>query len=245
MAETKIDHTIGIIVSRGAQPIAPEPFNMEARFRALYNHWWHLIQDQHKPEPWEEAHDTTFLPPLLKARGIGDDSGKDVSQGVDIETHRITLPADMQAEADRMFAEWLKDRNRKLSYFREHPPHPLAWHPVPRTNEGKQAAWEDIFEDGVFEVGRKVSEKLLGASTLWKPSYRGINQEHIPYDWVAPGEAELTDEEFKKWNEEFDKRFAKQNERKDRQKAYQNTLKQERDMKRQEEEEEMQRKQEL
>jgi len=126
--ETDIRTTVTSAAERGGyrdEPIANEPFFIPARVEALHKHWTELGKASGVPERWEDESDTTFLKPLLQAHSIEPDG-----QIVMVEGHKLILTSEQSSEADRVYREWRKKYDWEASYLKDHPPTPMAWHPV-------------------------------------------------------------------------------------------------------------------
>jgi hypothetical protein len=206
--ETGVDRTLMAIANRPASVTEVELAGLVERFAALHEHWSRLAREAGKPERWEVRHDVTFLPPLVET---GDVSGEDEGIGALLGPERV---ADME---DR-FAEWHQSRNRKVSYLKTHPPRPLAWVPVLAADGGgRDAAWADVLDGGVVEAGKRIAEKALVRSPAWKPFYRDLSTENVPFDWQVPGEKEMTEEEFETWKVKFNAENARREERREKQ----------------------------
>lgn len=220
--ETGVHRTVMAIANRyGA--FAPEPFGLTDRFDGLHAHWSRLAREEAKPERWEVKHDTTFLPPLFKARSLDGGSAVDPGNGL------TDLLSEVQRSSmEERYAEWRKDRDRKVSYLKLHPPSPMAWVPLPKKENGIRAAWDEVMEGGVVKAGKRVAERLLVASPKWKPMYRDLLTERVPLGWSLPGEVEMSREELDRWMERSSKDSERRQERRKKQEALVERLKAER-----------------
>jgi hypothetical protein len=207
--ETDIRQTIIAAANRGGhaqKPIAEEPFSIMERVKVLNSHWQDLAVASWKPERWEDASDTIFMKPLIvtnsfgevgaKLGGIGQTNTRD-----EIRTtgggFKLALTPEQEAEATRVYDKWRRTRDRKVSYLKDHPPSPLAWVPVARSDTGIRNAWDTLFEDGRARAGRSAPASILSGSKQWKPIFRSRDLELIPFDWVPPGEEHQTAEDSK------------------------------------------------
>ena len=170
MNEHEIDSVVSAIANRRAGEFAPEPFGLTERFRKLHDHWYKLKADVNKPDAWESRHDTTFLPPLLKTRGL-DGAGAAVEADVGVTA---LLSDEQRHEMETSYAEWRARRDTRVSYLKIHPPRPKAWLPVAKTTEGTRAARDDVMEGRVWEAGQRIANHLLVASPKWKPWYTSL-----------------------------------------------------------------------
>jgi hypothetical protein len=214
--ETGAERTIMAIANR-RRYFAAEPFGLTARFAKLHEHWYRLQREEGKPERWEAEHDTTFLPPLLKTRGLDGEGAVDSSTRGGVA--ELLLSAEQREEVDERYAEWRKDRDRKVSYLKIHPPAPIAWVPLPKKEGGIRAAWDEAMQGGAVEAGKRVADRLLVASPKWKPIYGDLLAEMVPIGWMAPGEEEMTSEELERWMEKFNKERERIDERRRKQKG--------------------------
>lgn len=206
--ETGVDRTLMAIANRPASVTEVEPAGLAERFAALHEHWSRLAREPGKPERWEVRHDVTFLPPLVEA---GDVSGEDEGMGALLGPERV-------AEMEDRYAEWHQSRDRKVSYLKTHPPRPLAWVPVLSSDGGgRDAAWADVLGGGVLQAGKRIAEKALVRSPAWKPFYRDLLTENVPYDWQVPGEKEMTEEEYETWKVRFNAENGRREERRGKQ----------------------------
>ncbi|OIW27823.1 hypothetical protein CONLIGDRAFT_634155 [Coniochaeta ligniaria NRRL 30616] len=225
--ETGVGDTLSAIADRHPwhAPFADEPLGLTDRFWKLNDHWSRLGKEAGKPERWEVEHDSTFLPPLTEARGV--DGEAEAEAGLE-----AFLSEEQREKMEKRWAEWKKERDRRVSYLKIHPPTPLAWFPLP-TGEGRREAWEEVMDDGVVEAGKSVDPGRLAASQKWKPWYTSLMLEDVPFEWRAPGEdpeEEMTPEEFDRWMEKFNRQREGWNERKRKQEEVQEKLKAERDV---------------
>lgn len=236
LEETGIDQTVSAISNRGSRrkPIPDEPFSLHERFKELDRHWQALQLGPGRPERWEKWFDETYLPPLLKSKPL---------EGTqDSEPFRIQFTPEQQADADAQFAKYLKDRERKVSYFKVHPPRPLGFAPVSSgdNDDGRlRRAWGTLFSDGVIEAGRSISSGLFTQNPTFRPIYGSLATELVPFGWVSPAEKdkpaksdedrerEIDEilakmdkrEEERARREEFQQWLVKENERKEKERA--------------------------
>ena len=181
--ETDIRTTISSAASRGGyrhEPIADEPFSIPARVKALHKHWTELGQASVVPERWEDESDTTFLKPLLQAHSIEHDD-----QIVMDGAHPLILTPEQASEADRVYRKWRKRYDWEASYLQDHPPRPIAWHPVAKSQVGLENAWDSVLDGDVLEAGQSVSTSKLAENKAWKPIYGSFH--NVPSDHVTPG----------------------------------------------------------
>ncbi|KAL0944784.1 uncharacterized protein CTRU02_202671 [Colletotrichum truncatum] len=180
--ETRIDKTISAIANRGGHysPIPDEPHNLQDRISKLDNHWWALSSAKDKPERWEAKFDTTYLPSLLSGSAL-DPSEK--SKGF-----KLDLSPAQKAEAEAKYKAYRKRRDRAVAYLKKNPPKPMAWAPIETGPEMERSVWGTLFHDGLAQAGRKVMGKQLAGNPMFKPLYRDLITERIPYDWVDPSQ---------------------------------------------------------
>ena len=207
--ETDIRETISSAANRGRgarNPIAEEPFSIKKRVKALSRHWHHLAIAPRKPERWEDASDTTFMPPLIATHSFGEGATKLVGQTDTANAQdevrwmaggfKLVLTSEQEAEATRIYNKWRRKRDHKVSYLKNHPPTPIAWVPLAKSSTGIRNAWDTLFEDGRVEAGRRVSTSKLSVSKQWKPIFGPLYSESIPFGWVPPGEEPQTTEDI-------------------------------------------------
>ncbi|WDK21183.1 hypothetical protein CGRA01v4_12471 [Colletotrichum graminicola] len=226
--ETSIDKTIMAIANRGGHysPIPEEPHDLHARAERLRRHWFTLASAKDKPDRWDTRFDTTSLPPLVVRHtpGSGPKTG---FSGLD-------LTVEQKLAADAKYRAYRKRRDRAVSYLKSHPPKPMAWLPVQTEPEESRSVWETLFGDGIVQAGRKVmGDKLIG-NPMFKPVYRDLITERVPYDWVNPDEpvVEYNEKEHLKNMEAFREESRARQERTDRQAKFQEELRAEERLKR-------------
>ena len=214
LVETSVQDTISAIANRREASFAPEPLKLTDRFERLRWHWSRLQTEGGKPERWEVEHDTTFLPPLLKTKGLDGEGEVEPGWGL-----AAVLSDEQRVRMEERYAEWKKDRDRKVAYLKVHPPTPMAWSPVPTEQSARRAAWEEVMEDGVVDVGKQVDPRLVAASPKWRPIYGDLVLEIVPFEWKGEGDKEITSEEadllvekMKRGMELRTERIKKQNE---------------------------------
>lgn len=132
---------------------------------------------------------------------------------------------------EESYAEWKTDRDLKVAYLKIHPPTPMAWIPLPKSNDGKRAAWEEVREEvmegGVVEAGKRVAERLLISSPRWKPMYGSLIMEDISTSWMSKRFEEMTSEESDRFVEKLKNGMELRWERSRKQKELQERLKSE------------------
>lgn len=221
--ETDIRGTIMSAANRRGyrkQPIADEPFFINERVEALYKHWHELAIAPGKPERWEDTSDTTFMKPLLHGRST--EGGEQIN--FKDEGHKLILTPEQSIEADRVYNKWRRSHDRKASYLKDHPPTPIGWVPVPKSNMGIRNAWDTLFEDGVVAAGRHVAVSKLAENQAWKPIFGSFH--NIPWKWHTPGETEERSVEYiTQDNDASVAEVARQTLRKNRQLEYLEELK--------------------
>ncbi|KAI0477171.1 hypothetical protein GGR56DRAFT_673582 [Xylariaceae sp. FL0804] len=202
--ETHVERTMMALAQRGGlarEPVADEPFDLPARFRALHDHWWALKTRPDAPERWEaQRFDATYLPPLLRSRDLGGDGDGPASPSPLSQATPLTLTPAQRAEADAKFAEWLARRRWQVSYLKRHPPSPLGFAPVAAATPSEddparlRGIWGTLFEDGVVAAGRRISTGLLQDNPTFRPIWGELATARVPFDWVDP-EAAAEDED--------------------------------------------------
>ncbi|TQN67331.1 hypothetical protein CSHISOI_08102 [Colletotrichum shisoi] len=202
--ETRVDQTVMAIANRGGyrSPIPEEPYDLHGRAERLHGHWFALASHKDRPDRWDVRFDTTHLPPLL---------------------------AGHKATADAKYAAYRKRRDRAVSYLKDHPPKPMAWSPVQTDHPDEIApggAWEILFHKAIVQAGRKVLGSRLAGNPAFKPIYRDLITERVPYDWVNPDEPvrEYAERDHLKEMEAFREESKARQERADRQSKFQEAL---------------------
>ncbi|KAF2812930.1 uncharacterized protein BDZ99DRAFT_381631 [Mytilinidion resinicola] len=218
--ETEIRNPIMYACNR--KPIPDEPFDISKRVDALHKYWDGLAILPDKPGRWEDASDTTFIPPKLRGRQISDGEGGASSQVQDHATYRLTLTPEQDAEATRVYKKWRENRDSKVSYLKLHPPTPIAWVPVSGSNTGASNAWNEVFPNGDIGAGRHVASSKLVGNKKWKPIFRSLMTETIPFSWVDPA---LPEVDWEKELKESTEQYERSKERRARQSEYQQVLK--------------------
>ncbi|KAL1871547.1 hypothetical protein Plec18167_007107 [Paecilomyces lecythidis] len=221
LEETGIDRTISAIAGRGSSsrsPIPDEPFSLHERFKKLSQHWHTLQLDPAKPERWEKWFDETYLPPLLKS--------KPLESTQDGQPFQVQFTPEQQAEADAKFTKYLKERERKVSYLKIHPPKPMGFVPVSRDSGSIRRAWGNLFSDGRVEAGRSIPFGSLTENPTFKPIYRSLWLESVPFSWVSPAEKDKpeSDEDRERQTTEILNNMEKMRERRARQEEFQKQL---------------------
>ncbi|OHF02937.1 hypothetical protein CORC01_01695 [Colletotrichum orchidophilum] len=231
--ETGVDKTIMAIANRGGHhsPIPEEPHDLHERAKKLHHHWFTLASANNKPDRWDAQFDTTYLPPLVARQGLGSGQKSDSSQ--------LDLTPAQKAEADAKYKAYRKRRDRAVSYLKKNPPKPMAWVPVQTTPEKSRSLWESLFSDGIVKPGRKVAGGKLAGNPGFKPVYRDLITERVPYDWVDPDEPvkEYAETDHLKEMEAFREESRIRKDRTDKQAAFQDELRAEERRKRGEKEE--------
>ncbi len=216
----------------GAHPIADEPFLLNERIKALHTHWFELALLPDKPERWEDSSDTTSVKPFARGRGL--EGQNDVKLDADAheadtntdDSFQLRLTQEQEEEATRIYARWKKDRDRKVSYLKLHPPRPMAWVPIPKSHIGIKSAWDSVLDGRPVAAGKTIATGKLAGSKQWKPLFRSLNLERIPWDWQGPGgEESATDEEISASIDAMMAESAILEERRARQASYQQELK--------------------
>ncbi|WYZ44803.1 hypothetical protein EsH8_VIII_000119 [Colletotrichum jinshuiense] len=231
--ETGIDRVVMAIANRGGHhsPIPEEPHDLHERSKKLHSHWWALISAKDKPDRWEARFDTTYLPPLLTGHALG--SGQKAASAT------LDMTAAQKANAEAKYKDYRTHRDRMVSYLKNNPPKPMAWVPIQRDPEMSRGVWETLFSDGVVKAGRKVLGGKLASNPMFKPVYRDLLTERVPYEWVDPEQPvkEYTEQDHLKEMEAFSEQTRITQERRDKQAAYQEELKAEERRKRGDKEE--------
>ncbi|KAK1765246.1 hypothetical protein QBC33DRAFT_561067 [Phialemonium atrogriseum] len=228
--ETNIGKTIMAAANRRG-PIANEPFFIGDRIKALHKHWHALELTSDRPERWESASDTMFLNPIIQGRALGGggkhlDAAQQTSMSDSASGHfKLTLSPEQEVEATSIYTKWRRKRDHRVSYLKLHPPQPVAWVPVSRSDVGARNAWGTLFDDGTVSAGRRVSYSRLVGNKEWKPIFSSMDWAYVPHDWAAPGEQAPTDEDLKKDIEALIAEGDKKAERNTKQVLYQQELK--------------------
>jgi hypothetical protein len=223
--ESDIRSGVNAIASRydsPSNPMAEEPFELQARFKALSQHWGDIEQAPNVPHKWESTWDTAKLPPLLKAQPL-------VVNGVDGDFQRqggfkLEFTPEQEVAATKIFNHYNSTRS-----YKEHPPKPLGWAPVAKQPFALHSAWEDLFPDGNIEAGRSIPDHKLAGNDAWRPIYGSLMLESVPWTWVQPGREEaeyggLTTAEWEDWNADWDEKNRKREERAAKIKAWQDEV---------------------
>ncbi|TDZ99666.1 hypothetical protein C8034_v000005 [Colletotrichum sidae] len=218
--ETRIDRTVSAIANRGGlnSPIPDEPHDLQERVKRLHDHWWALSSARDKPDRWEERFDTTYLPSLLTAQAL---EGSQRAKGF-----KLKLTPDQKFQAEAKYEAYRRTRDRAVSYLKNHPPKPMAWAPIQTEPEAKRGIWETVFQDGLLHAGRKVFGKQMVDNPLFKPVYRDLTTERIPYDWVDPAQPVETysEQDHIREMEAFREEARLRQERTDKQAKFQDKL---------------------
>ncbi|KZL84774.1 hypothetical protein CI238_10186 [Colletotrichum incanum] len=218
--ETGVDKTIMAIANRGGyhSPIPEEPHDLHVRTERLHHHWSTLASANDKPDRWEARFDTTSLPPLVSGHASG--------PGQNADATNLDMTSEQKMAADMKYRAYRKRRDRAVSYLKDHPPKPMAWFPIQKEPEITRSAWETIFNDGIVQAGRKVLGSKLAGNPMFKPVYRDLITEHIPYDWVNLDEPvkEYTEKDHLQEMEAFREESRVRQERTDRQAKFQEEL---------------------
>lgn len=222
MQETRIDSVIMAIANRGGSlrsAIPDEPHDLHSRAKALHDHWWNLLRAPEHPERWSPEFDTTLVPPLLRAKALGDSSDA-------IQAFHLSLEPGQAAEAEKKYSEYRSRRDWKVSYLKRNPPTPLAWAPIPQEQVELKSAWDSIFTDGIIEAGRHVLITKLAKNPKFKPIYRDLITERVPYSWTNPDSPilEKTDEEYAEESRSLQAEMKKMEVRRKKQEAFQQEL---------------------
>ncbi|OLN87489.1 hypothetical protein CCHL11_06190 [Colletotrichum chlorophyti] len=218
--ETDIDKTIMAIANRGGyhSPIPQEPHGLHGRAKKLFDHWRTLDASKDKPNRWEAGFDTTHLPPLLTERAL--------------ESNRNTKPAKLEltpaqkAKADAKYKAYRKRRDRSVSYLKSNPPKPMALVPVHAGSDLRRCTWGTVLSDGMIRVGRKMFGGKFAGNPMFKPVYRDLATERVPYDWVDPSQPveEYSEQDHLREMDAFREEARIKKERTDKQAAYQKQL---------------------
>ncbi|KAK2059507.1 hypothetical protein LY76DRAFT_512005 [Colletotrichum caudatum] len=231
--ETNIDKTIMAIANRGGNhsPIPEEPHDLHRRAESLHRHWFTLASAKDKPDRWDTRFDTTSVPPLVSRHTPG--------SGAKVDSSDLGLTAEQKLVADAKYRAYRQRRDRAVSYLKSHPPKPMAWVPVQTEPEKSRSIWETLFDDGIVQAGRKVMGGKLARNPMFKPVYRDLVTERVPYDWVNPDEptGEYSEKEHLKEMEAFREESRAREERTDRQAKFQEELRAEERLKRGEKQE--------
>ena len=216
----------------GAHPIADEPFLLNERIKAVHTHWFELALLPDKPERWEDGSDTTFVKPIARGRGLEGQNGAkldadahEADTNTD-DTFQLRLTQEQEEEATRIYTKWRKDRDHKVSYLKLYPPRPMAWVPIPNSQIGIKNAWDSVLDGRPVGAGKRVAGGKLAGSRQWKPLFRSLNIERVPWDWQGPdGEESQTEEEISASIDAMMAESAIVEERRARQASYQQELK--------------------
>ena len=104
LLETGAERTVMAIANRPEGGFAPEPYGMSERVGKLHAHWVRLAREEGKPERWEAAHDTTFVPPLPGARSLAGEGAAAEADAGGLDGAALT---DEQREGMEVrYAEW-------------------------------------------------------------------------------------------------------------------------------------------
>lgn len=200
--ETEIRNPIMHAANQKSNP--EEPFFIRDRVKALFKHWDALAILPDKPQRHEDASDTTFIPPILRGRQIADGKGAPSgdSEGDDAG-FKLSLTPEQNAQATKVYENWRRNRDHKVSYLKLHPPTPMAWTPVRMSDASARNAWADVFHDGKVQAGRHVADSKLVGNKKWKPMFRPLLIENIPFSWEAPGMPPID------WEKELEESTAK------------------------------------
>jgi len=216
-------------------PMAEEPFDLQARFKALHKYWDDLERLPDHPQRWESSYDTQLLPPLLKAQPLSSNHDELLSeeeqqqqqQQQNTLAHLLTPEQELLASTN--FKYYLTTRAHKVSYLKLHPPQPMAFAPIAKQPHALRETWDNVFPDGKVEAGRAIAANKLTDEQTWQPIYRKLDTERIPYDWMAPGEAEdsimgLTQEQWDAQTVVSDARWKRLEERRAKVKDWQDEV---------------------
>jgi hypothetical protein len=218
--ETEIRNPIMRAGNRKPNP--DEPFFIHNRVKALHKYWDDLSVDRDRPGRWEDASDTKFIPPRLRGHQISNEEGGPLSQlQKDDANYKLTLTPEQDAEATRVYKEWRTGRDWKVSYLKLHPPTPMAWFPVATSSTGLSNAWSEVFPDGKLAAGRHVANSKLVGNKRWKPMFRSLLVENIPFNWVAPG---MPERDWAKERQDSNEKYERNKLRRFKQKEYQQAL---------------------
>lgn len=216
----------------GKSPMITEPFFIKERLAALYKHWDALDLSPDRPQAWETVSDTTFLKPIIQGRPLkGGEADKhpDTQQSSMSDwtsgLFELSLTPDQEAEATRIYAQWRRKRDYRASYLKLHPPRPIAWVPVSRSDVGARKAWGTLFDDWATLAGRRVPDSRLVGNKEWKPIFMSAELELVPFSWVAPGGQARTEEDLEREIATMDAMNNKRAERRTKQFAYLQELK--------------------
>lgn len=189
---TEIKRTVDNLHYRATwkhRPTAPEPFSMNSRISNLSAHWNAIAVDDNMPDVWDDESDTTFLKPILTSQPLdGTDAEKIASRSAG--GHKLTLTTEESDYADAVYYKWRKDYDHKQSWYKDHPPKPIGWVPRPKTSQGRKAAWESLYDDGIIKMAKGISQSRLVSNKAWKPIYGYDFGIDLPFGWLAPGETE-------------------------------------------------------
>lgn len=172
MRESEPEKIVSFVVEN--LEIEHDEHKIKERLKRLNEHWTAII----KPLDILELEDVPIAP-IKEA----DDSSP-----------LLRWTDEQKAEMEREFLAFKKRKAVALSYFRLHPPVPMAWAPlyresIPNTTPEQRA------------------RGLLYDRRDWKPIYRSWELEDVPLMWQDPENPEpaQTEEEQKQWFERYRK----------------------------------------
>lgn len=163
------------------QEITEEPFSIHQRLTALSDHWQALAVLPTKPERWDKESDSTFIPPLINGLLSGDHEEASGGDG----TYNLSLTPEQSAEADKIYQKWLKTYKREASYFKDHPPKPIGWVAVPKSELSIRNGWATVLHDGAVQQSTTMK---LAVGMAYKPLYDTLQLP--PVSWRVPGEVD-------------------------------------------------------
>lgn len=162
-----------------------EPFSFYDRLKALADHWDALGGLPTRPELWDKESDFTFLPPLIDTPSSGDQNSAE-------NGNKLSLNAEQSAAADKIYQSWLKKYKRNASYFKDHPPKPIGWVAVEKSELSIRNGWATILQDGAVQGS---ATRRLAADKAYKPIHDRLLW--VPTGWKTPGEVDSRTEEEK------------------------------------------------
>jgi hypothetical protein len=242
--ETDVGKTVMALANRGGtyQPIPEEPFELQERIVALHGYWFGWQSKEDAPNKWEAAaFDTTVIPPLLPSSESSTTTTSDEEEKKKKKPHlststSLTFTEEQAAAAEDLYAVYIQKRSRAVSYLKRHPPTPMGFSPVTQDHASSKEAWESFYPDEQINPNRPADEaKKLFGNVRWKPMYRSLLTERVPFDWMDPDMAEeerareeaKTEEDWRREMEVMNERHERVMERRGRQEAFQERLKEE------------------
>ena len=185
-----------------------EEYAIFQRLNSLHQYFSSLIYDKREHEDGDSADRGEFKQPNSWAPEFVDDRlppFKPHSDGAAQSEYSVLKKPIDEKEADELYDDLMRRRNRALAYLKLHPPKPMGW--APKRND----AWEVTSKTDV-KTGN-----LHGMPEYWKPMYRSWGMENVPIMWK---ERPFTEEEQNKENEAIMKKVNQSQERRARKMEY-------------------------